>query len=323
MFPEGLLTRSKLGLVIVLAAFGLVACYKNAGENVEPTSNRVDVDDLQPTATMPPLTATFTSAPASPTQAVTQPVPATEAVPATASPAGATATVRPTLAPTITPAGGGAQAGSPTPTTAAPHIAPSFTPGDDAVQAESATPTPAQPAITTPGMSDIQPSATQAPTIDPAMQPTPTAIPAEENPCVHVVQGGDTLYSIAQENGVGVDEMVAANPSLLGGSALTPLQIGWQLQIPGCATPEPDVQPTVSGEEPIIDISGGEEPIDSQPTPATGQTVHVVQAGDTVYSIAASYGITVDDIVAANNLITQGNVVYISVGQELVIPTGQ
>jgi peptidoglycan/xylan/chitin deacetylase (PgdA/CDA1 family)/phage tail protein X len=53
--------------------------------------------------------------------------------------------------------------------------------------------------------------------------------------------------------------------------------------------------------------------------PTTGQTVHVVQAGDTLYRIALRYGVTVPAIVAANNL---ANPNLISVGQVLVIPTG-
>jgi len=51
--------------------------------------------------------------------------------------------------------------------------------------------------------------------------------------------------------------------------------------------------------------------------PAQGQTVHVVQAGETLFRIAQAYGVTVDDIVAANGLADR-NVIH--VGQQLVIP---
>jgi murein DD-endopeptidase MepM/ murein hydrolase activator NlpD len=51
--------------------------------------------------------------------------------------------------------------------------------------------------------------------------------------------------------------------------------------------------------------------------PAQGQTVHVVQAGETLFRIAQAYGVTVDDIVAANSLADR-NVIH--VGQQLVIP---
>ncbi len=57
-------------------------------------------------------------------------------------------------------------------------------------------------------------------------------------------------------------------------------------------------------------------------TAATGDdapVVHTVQAGDTLNRISQQYDVSVDDIMAANNL-TDPNI--ISVGQQLVIPVG-
>jgi murein DD-endopeptidase MepM/ murein hydrolase activator NlpD len=51
--------------------------------------------------------------------------------------------------------------------------------------------------------------------------------------------------------------------------------------------------------------------------PAQGQTVHVVQAGETLFRIAQAYGVTVDELVAANGLVNR-NVIH--VGQQLIIP---
>ncbi|MDQ0194221.1 LysM peptidoglycan-binding domain-containing protein [Paenibacillus wynnii] len=45
---------------------------------------------------------------------------------------------------------------------------------------------------------------------------------------------------------------------------------------------------------------------------------HIVQPGDTMWSIAARYGVTVDSILRANNL-TNPNYIYL--GQNLIIPT--
>ena len=50
---------------------------------------------------------------------------------------------------------------------------------------------------------------------------------------------------------------------------------------------------------------------------ATGGSTHVVQSGETLYSISRRYGVSVDAIKVRNNL---GND-NIQVGQELVIPT--
>ncbi len=54
------------------------------------------------------------------------------------------------------------------------------------------------------------------------------------------------------------------------------------------------------------------------PTPPSGQTTHVVQQGDTLYSIARRYGTTVEAIKTANGLTSDA----ISVGQRLIIPAG-
>jgi len=255
--------------VLVVLTWMISACYKDAGENVQPTSNRVNVRDI----------ASITPAPTTPVVMST---------PTSGSPIA----TKVTLAPTITPADNVTRQ----PTTQ-PQVQPSFTPNTN---------TPSAPVITTPGMSDIQPSPTVAPTSNSVLQPTPTGISVELDPCVHVVQSGDTLYSIAQNNNVLLDDLIAANPSLLA-NEYTPLQIGWELQIPGCAAAQ--ATSTVP--------AGGATAI-----PGAG-TTHIVQAGDTVYSIAQRYGVSVDAIIQANNLNTQGNVVYITVGQELVIPPAQ
>jgi len=59
--------------------------------------------------------------------------------------------------------------------------------------------------------------------------------------------------------------------------------------------------------------------VPSQTLLAQGQNQHVVRTGDTLYSIAASYGTTVDAIVALNGLSSE---TYIYVGQVLRIPGG-
>jgi LysM repeat protein len=49
------------------------------------------------------------------------------------------------------------------------------------------------------------------------------------------------------------------------------------------------------------------------------QTVHVVQPGDSLFRIALQYGVTVDAIIQANNIVNPNLII---VGQELIIPTG-
>jgi LysM repeat protein len=54
------------------------------------------------------------------------------------------------------------------------------------------------------------------------------------------------------------------------------------------------------------------------PVPTPEQVVHVVKSGESLSKIAATYGVTVDDILAANPSITNPN--KIAVGDKIVIP---
>ncbi len=58
-------------------------------------------------------------------------------------------------------------------------------------------------------------------------------------------------------------------------------------------------------------------PVSAAPTPQG--TVYTVQPGDTLYSIARRYGVTVQAIVAANGIVNPN---HIYVGHRLIIPTG-
>jgi LysM repeat protein len=111
--------------------------------------------------------------------------------------------------------------------------------------------------------------------------PTPSA-----NPIVYIVQKGDSLYSIARRYGTTVQALAVANhianPSLI--------YVGQRLIIPGTGAPVPP--------------------------PAR---IHVVQPGETLYSIARYYGVSVWTIAAANGI---ADINRIYVGQRLVIPMG-
>ena len=285
-------------LIVALLGVSMVisACYKDAGEDLQPTSPQViDLTDIAPTAT--PTVPMPTQAPAvSPTRTlVPTTTPAAPVLPTTAAPSATAAEAHlVTNTPTIA-----------APSSTPPQFAPSFTP-------LPITPSPTEVGITTPSMSDILPSDTPLPTIDPSHQPTPTAIPIEEDPCIHIVQPGDTLFSIATDNEVTLEALVAVNAQYLGGSEYTPLQIGWALQIPGCgATPTPTS--TVTDEAAASTES-------APPTAASGQVIHTVQPGEGIYAIARQYGVTAQAIIDANNL---ANPNLIHPGDQLIIPLGQ
>lgn len=112
------------------------------------------------------------------------------------------------------------------------------------------------------------------------------------NTSVYVVQGGDTLAAIARRFGTTVTELVQLN-NLANPDSLA---IGQQLKVPA--------------------TGGGT----TAPTPgATSgqQRTHVVASGDTLLSIARSYGVTVQAIQAANNIVDPDRIYP---GQVLVIP---
>jgi LysM repeat protein len=110
---------------------------------------------------------------------------------------------------------------------------------------------------------------------------------------VHVVQRGDTLYSLARRYGTTVNAIVQAN----GLRNRNWIYVGQRLVIPGAATT------TTSG-------SSGS---------SSSGSVHVVQRGENLYRIALRYGTTVRALALANNLASTS---LIYVGQRLVIPGG-
>lgn len=120
--------------------------------------------------------------------------------------------------------------------------------------------------------------------------PTPTATPSSppedastnlDIPLIHLVQDGETLTSIAEQYGTTVEILQQLNnisdPSLV--------YAGQELLIPG---------------------GGGE----------TVATIHVIQVGDSLHSLAADYNTTAAAIAQANRLIQPGHLVA---GQSLTI----
>ena len=99
---------------------------------------------------------------------------------------------------------------------------------------------------------------------------------------IYVVQKGDTLYNIAKKFGVSLDNIKASNN--LQNNLIS---VGQKLVIPGFS------EPTFSN------------------------VTHVVQKGDTLYSIASKYNTTVDAIKKLNNLTNNS----LTIGQILKIPS--
>ncbi|MCC6799091.1 MAG: LysM peptidoglycan-binding domain-containing protein [Anaerolineae bacterium] len=230
--------RSRLGLVVLALAipFGASACYKNAGENLEPTSNRVQLQDLTPSRT-----------PTATVDAAISPTPSRQPLQATPTSGGPGVPVVPALTPT-------GDLSDILPTRAEPG-------------AQGVT-------ITTPSMSDIIPTPIPTATIDPTLLPPPTPLPPGMDPCLVVVASGDTLLRIAQKNEVAVPDLIAANPTVLTMGEFTTLQIGWELRLPGCGTPVPAAgTPPAPGGQPA---PGGAAGLPTIHTVQSGDTVYSI-----------------------------------------------
>ena len=95
----------------------------------------------------------------------------------------------------------------------------------------------------------------------------------------YVVKSGDSLYSIALKNNTTVSELKSLN-----NLTSNIISIGQVLKLPS------SVNDTVT---------------------------YIVKSGDTLYSIARRYGVTVDDIMRANNMSNN----LLSLNQVLIIPS--
>jgi LysM repeat protein len=262
----------------------LAGCYQTAGSSVIPT-----VAELTATTAPPIVLPTIVTE--TPVPAVNQPSPTdilTIVPPSTPVPvqAVASATLIPVTLATATPVPGGQ-----------PAAQPSDTPFITAISTQGfLTPTSGGVVITAPAAGT--PASVNALTPTVFVLNTPTAFPTE-GACVHTVQPGDHVYSIAREYKVSVNDLIAANPSLQNNP--DQLQVGQTLTIP-C------VQPTVP--PPPTNAAG-------TTAPPAGPTLYAIVKGDTLLSIAHKFNTTVAKLEQANGL---NDLSILHIGQQLIIP---
>jgi murein DD-endopeptidase MepM/ murein hydrolase activator NlpD len=124
-----------------------------------------------------------------------------------------------------------------------------------------------------------------------------SGVTPSEQPVSHVVQAGETLRSIAELYNLSVDVLAAQNNITHPNT----IYVGQVLKISGEVTPNPTVEPPLA-------------PADAS---SSNSLIHLVQPGETLYRIATSYGLSVNDLARANN-ITDPTIIY--AGQQLIIP---
>ncbi len=120
-------------------------------------------------------------------------------------------------------------------------------------------------------------------------------ITAQANNGTHVVQSGENLFRIALRYGITTDELANANNI----SDVTRIFAGQELLIPG------------------LDAADESDEI-ANPLVAAAPVSHIIQQGESLRQIAILYGVTVDQLISANNI---ANPDTIFAGQELQIWT--
>lgn len=303
---------------LVLVALLLSGCFRQASQDVQPTAP--PAIEASPVI---PATPTDDTVLETPTDSFITPFDTeqgldTDAFPTLAGPSPTVPFVEPGDAPAEGPGADSVPSGEgssdlgiqgPTPTRPDVIATPPFASG------ATFTPVPGRPTSTVPAQLTPQPNtftgessgAPEASGADPR---------AEAEGCIYVVEPGDTAFFIAQDNNISLTELAAANPEL---DNLDFLFQGQELNIPGCGLGNSTATPVVA-DEGAAPAEGGEEAAPTTPpqTNAAGQTIHIVQAGENLFRIGIRYGVTVQDIVQANNFASED--VILNVGQELIIP---
>ena len=118
----------------------------------------------------------------------------------------------------------------------------------------------------------------------------------------HVVQPGETLWSIAAANGVTTSTIASFNSVAEEGLLIA----GSTIQIP-----------TVAEGEAALAAAGTAPSAASAPTSGSGSS-HVVQPGETLWSIAAANGVTTTTIASFNGIAEEGLLIA---GTTIQIPT--
>jgi spore coat assembly protein SafA len=102
----------------------------------------------------------------------------------------------------------------------------------------------------------------------------------------YTVRSGDTLSGIAQQHGVSLSSLIAANPQIANPNLIHP---GQQVHLPSGSA-------------------------------AQGATNHTVQRGDTLSGIAQQHGVSLSSLIAVNPQIANPNLIY--PGQTVHVPGG-
>ncbi len=140
-------------------------------------------------------------------------------------------------------------------------------------------------------------AAEEPPSEEPANANTTLAVNA--NSCIHIVQLGDTLYSIAITYNTTVTTLATINNI----QDYNVISVGQQINIPNCGTQVTENQ--------------GQPAVASAQIAAEREITHVVQEGEGLFDIALRYGVSVTAIARTNQI---DDIDTVFLGQVLIIP---
>jgi LysM repeat protein len=162
-------------------------------------------------------------------------------------------------------------------------------------------PPPAQPADAAQPVEAVQPAEVAEPA------PTP-------EPVTYVLRPGDNLTRIAEANGTSVEAILAAN----GLSNANRIYAGQTLLIPPAADALAEAPSDATPAAGVAASSSDDGAPEAEATPAPG-TPYTVRRGDSAFTIARQFGVSIDDLLAANGI---ANPNHVEAGQVLTIPAG-
>jgi len=136
---------------------------------------------------------------------------------------------------------------------------------------------------------------TDTPTI--TLTPPPSETPTPSGPVTYIVEAGDSLFSIAEQFGITIDQLLAYNPEIA--ASPNSIGIGSQIIIPPADAPLPSLTPIPTNLAPGARIE------------------YIVVTGDTLQSIAAQFNSTAEAIAAASKIEVTDN---LFVGTRLIVP---
>ena len=149
---------------------------------------------------------------------------------------------------------------------------------------------------------------------------------------VHVVQKGDTMWLIAKKYGISLESLIAANPQIPDPNRI---DVGMRINIPGGVDMETNYKMPVKKMEPPYagptcpPVKKEEYPHMKPICPPVKKAesgwpkhlktiTYIVKAGDTLFKIAKTFGISLEKLISANPQIPDPD--KIDVGQKIFVP---